>query len=46
MENGLLGLDIKINDRNLVHHELSSVLQALLRSREIQILQSAALPSS
>ena len=43
LENGLFGLGVRFNGRNLVHHELSSILQALLRSREIHSLQAAVL---
>lgn len=39
-EKGLAGLGIKTNDRNLVHHELLSITQSLLRSAEVQRLRT------
>jgi len=39
---GFAGLGIKVNSRNLVHHELSSIIQSVLRSAEVQRLQAIA----
>ena len=43
-QDGFAGLGIKVNDRNLVHHELYSIIQSLLRSPEVQRLQAAIFP--
>jgi hypothetical protein len=41
-ETGFAGLGIKVNNRNLVHHELSSIIQSVLRSGEVRRLQDMA----
>ncbi len=38
---GFAGLGIKVNDRNLVHHELYSIIQSLLRSVQVKRIQAA-----
>ncbi len=43
-QDGLAGLGIKVNDRNLVHHELYSVIQSVMRSSQVQRLQAADFP--
>ena len=40
-QSGLAEMGIKLNDRNLVHHELSSIIQSVLRSPQVQCLQTA-----
>jgi hypothetical protein len=39
-QNGLAGLGIALNGRNLVHHELASTIKSVLGSRQIQRLQA------
>jgi hypothetical protein len=39
-QNGLAGLAIALNGRNLVHHELASAIKSMLGSRQIRRLQA------
>jgi hypothetical protein len=39
-QDGFAGFGMKVNDRNLVHHELYSVIQSLLRSPQVKRLQA------
>lgn len=40
-ENGFHGVGLKLNDRNLIHHELAATLRSLLRSPQIQLFRNA-----
>lgn len=40
-ENGFHGVGIKLNNRNLVHHELAATLRSLLRSPQVQLFRNA-----
>ncbi len=39
---GMAGLSLAVNDRNLIHHEIASIILSILRSKEIQRLVDLA----
>lgn len=39
-QDGFAGLSIKVNDRNLVHHELYSIIRPLRHSPQVQHLKA------
>lgn len=41
-QEGLAGLSLAVNNRNLIHHEVASIIVSLLRSKEIQRLTDLA----